>query len=94
MVKVHKVILCHLGCVHQVSDDSGIDWNIDTKSIFNTTYRSKSMHRSTNTADTFGKCPGIPGIASLENHLNATPHRTAAVGIFNDITVIQLCFYS
>ena len=70
-----------MGTHDNVSDVLGIEWNFHAECIFYGTHWSQCVDWRSDPAKALGEQPCFPGVAALENYLEATPHLDRWPGI-------------
>gem|GEM_PF-7086711 len=74
VVKVNHVVLHVLGELHHVADDLRVRWHGDPQGVLHGTHRSQGVDRGAHATDALAERPGVPGVAPLEDQLQAAPH--------------------
>ena len=86
-----NVILHVLNRFDDVADQAGIRRDFNFQGIFNSSHGAECMYRRSNTTDALGESPGIPGIAPLQDDLDAAEHGAAAPR-FGHLSAVNLNF--
>ncbi len=87
---MHQVVLHVERQVHHVADRVRVLWNLDPERVLDAPDARQRVNPGAHAADTLGEGPGVPGVATLENHLETAPHRARGYGVPNDVLVVDV----
>jgi hypothetical protein len=87
MVEVHHMIVDVLRTYHQIADEFGVLWNVDTQGVLHGSDRGKSVNHRTNSTDTLRDVRSIAWITTLHDNFNAPSHCTGAVCLGNGFSI-------
>ena len=93
MVKMHHVIMHGVGGDDQVADVLGVKGHFHLEGVLHGPDRGEGVDRGADAADALGEGGGVPGVAALEDDLDAAPHLARGPGV-GDLAAINFTLYA
>ena len=89
LIKVHDMVMRVKRRIHQVADDVRVFRDLDPDCVFHATHGRQCVNAGANPANTLNEGPSVTRIATFQNDFEPTPHCAGALGVGNDIIVID-----
>src|SRR5690242_16262747 len=87
MIEMDQVILDRVLGDQNISNQLGIERDLDLKRVLDRSDGADGMDRSADTAEPLRINPGLPRISALEDYFYSTPHLSRRPGLGNPVLV-------